>query len=404
MTKSSLFVLLTAAAFLQGQTQGQTKQRPLPAGPAKSIVETACTTCHELTLITGGSGHTPADWKLLVERMVAAGADVPKNQVAAVTDYLAKGFPEGNVPKAVIVPGPVKITFKEWTVPTIGSRPHDPLATRDGYLWYTGQYANVLGRVDTKTGEIKEFHPPTKGSGPHGLVEDKDGNVWFTANSKGYIGKLIPRNGEFAEYKIPPDARDPHTPLFDQKGILWFTVQNSQKVGRLDPKTGAIKVVDVPTKPSNPYGMVIDSKGTPYYCAFTAPKIAAIDPNTMAIKEWTLPNPGARPRRIAITSDDVIYYADYDPGVTETSLHCIRAPFDRVPGLRCADFSHAELIPEERVIWNTGAVQNVVGFSVKNVRLAFQSSDCLERVLSRNARHSQALNESGTIETFDIGR
>src|SRR5512143_521008 len=138
MTKSSLFVLLTAATFLQGQP----KQRPLPAGDAKTIVETACTTCHALSLITG-AGHTHADWKLLVERMVAAGADVPKNQVAMVTDYLAKSFPEGNVPKAVIVPGPIKVSFKEWTLPTVGSRPHDPLSTHDGYLWYTGQYANV---------------------------------------------------------------------------------------------------------------------------------------------------------------------------------------------------------------------------------------------------------------------
>ena len=309
MTKSSLFVLLTAAVL----TPGQVKERPLPAGSAKTIIETACTTCHALTLITT-AGHTPADWKLLVERMVAAGADVPKNQVAAVTDYLTKSFPEGNVPKAVIIPGPVKVNFKEWTVPTIGSRPHDPLATRDGYLWYTGQYANVLGRVDTKTGKIQEFRPPTPGSGPHGLVEDKDGNIWFTANSKGYIGKLDPKTEKFTEFKLPADAKDPHTPLFDQKGILWFTVQNSQKVGRLNPATGEIKVVDSPTKPSNPYGMVVDTKGTPYYCEFTAPKIAAIDPTTMKIKEWTLTNPDARPRRIAITTDDLIYYADYARG------------------------------------------------------------------------------------------
>ncbi len=184
------------------------KERPLPAGPAKAIVETACTACHELTLITT-AGHTPADWKLLVERMVSAGAEVPKNQIALVTDYLTKALPEGNVPKAVIIPGAVKVTFKEWTVPTVGSRPHDPLATHDGYLWYSGQYASVLGRVDTKTGEIKEFRPTIPGSGPHGLVEDKDGNIWFTANSKGYIGKLDPKTSKFTEYKLPPKLAIP---------------------------------------------------------------------------------------------------------------------------------------------------------------------------------------------------
>lgn len=309
MTKSSLFVLLTTAVLAQGQA----KQRPLPAGDAKSIVETTCTTCHALTLITG-AGHTAADWKLLVERMVAAGADVPKNQIASVTDYLTKSFPEGNIPKAVIIPGPVKVSFKEWTVPTVGSRPHDPLATRDGYLWYTGQYANVLGRVDTKTGKIQEFRPPTPGSGPHGLVEDKDGNIWFTANSKGYIGRLNPATGDVSEYRLPDAARDPHTPLFDRNGILWFSVQGANMAGRLDPKTGDVKVVTYPQPRSNPYGMVFDSTGVPIICEFGGNRISRLDPATLAITEWILPNPESRPRRIAITSDDAVWYADYSRG------------------------------------------------------------------------------------------
>jgi len=317
MLRNFLLGLATVTAFcvgLWGQGKGKQTKTALPGGAPKALVEKACTTCHALNLITGAR-HDAAEWKLLMERMVANGAEIPANQIANVTDYLARNFPDTNPIKAVIVPGPVKVTFKEWKVPTAGSRPHDPLATRDNnYLWYTGQYANVLGRVNIKTGEITEFRPPTAASGPHGLVEDAKGNIWFTANSKGYIGKLDPETKKFTEYKLPADARDPHTPIFDPKGILFFTIQNSNKVGRLNPATGEIKVVDSPTKPSNPYGMVIDSKGTPYYCEFTAPKIAAINPDTMAIREWTLPNPAARPRRIAITSDDMIYYADYARG------------------------------------------------------------------------------------------
>src|SRR5436309_831941 len=101
MANSSLIGLLTAMVFcsvVSAQGQGS---RPLPAGNGKEIVETACTTCHAITLITDG-GHTPADWKLLVERMVSAGAEVPKDKIPVVIDYLAKSFPEGDVPKAVI--------------------------------------------------------------------------------------------------------------------------------------------------------------------------------------------------------------------------------------------------------------------------------------------------------------
>src|SRR5256885_6470319 len=109
MTKSSLLGLLMAMVFCGTASA----QRPLPAGNGKAVVETACTTCHAITLISG-TGHTPAEWKLLVERMVSAGAEVPKDQIPTVTEYLTKAFPEGNVPKAVIVPGPAKVSFKEW--------------------------------------------------------------------------------------------------------------------------------------------------------------------------------------------------------------------------------------------------------------------------------------------------
>src|SRR5262245_16588846 len=94
----------------------------------------------------------------------------------------------------------VKVTIREWDVPTPDSRPHDPEAAPDGALWYTGQLANKLGRLDPKSGAIREFPVKTPDSGPHGLAADNAGNIWFTANSKGYIGKLDPKTGGITEY------------------------------------------------------------------------------------------------------------------------------------------------------------------------------------------------------------
>ena len=85
------------------------------------------------------------------------------------------------------------MSIKEWVVPTLGSRPHDPLAAADGTIWYTGQMANILGRLDPSTGAIKEYPLKTPASGPHGLVDDQAGHIWFTANFAGYIGELDPR-------------------------------------------------------------------------------------------------------------------------------------------------------------------------------------------------------------------
>jgi virginiamycin B lyase len=176
-----------------------------------------------------------------------------------------------------------------------------------------GASANLLGRLDPKTGAMKEFKLKTANSGPHGLTEDRNGNIWFTANQAGYVGKLDPKTGAITEYKLPdPSARDPHTPLFDHSGQLWFTVQQGQFVGRLNPQTSDIKLVKMPGR-YNPYGVVMTAKGVPVVCMFATNKIGSFDPVTMEMKEYTLPE-GARPRRIAISSDDTIWYADYGRG------------------------------------------------------------------------------------------
>jgi virginiamycin B lyase len=267
-----------------------------------------------LTNITNSQGHTPEEWKTTVAMMLNVGAAIQPDQVQMVTDYLIKNYPEKPGPPPAAIPGNVEVSFKEWKLPTPGTRPHDPLAAPDGTIWYSGHMANLLGHIDPKTGEIKEYRTSRPMSGPHGLVMDKQGNIWFTANFKGYIGKFEPATGKFTQYPLDPKARDPHTPMFDQKGTLWFTVQGANMVGKLNTETGESKVETTPTPKANPYGMVITSKGVPYFVEFGANKIASIDPETMAIHEYLLPNEMARPRRVAITTDDTLFYSDYGRG------------------------------------------------------------------------------------------
>lgn len=319
---NKFFVLLTTGAlvcagFLVAVTpvrsQGRGDMRPvaIPEGLGKEVVQAQCVRCHTLNNIVNSGGYTREGWATAIGTMV----ELPMDQVALVSEYLAKNFPEQLRPPAVVVAGRVSVSIKEWVVPTLGSRPHDPEPGPDGTVWWAGQFASVLGRLDPKTGEMKEYPTKTPASGPHGLEVDKSGNVWFTANYKAYVGKLDPKTGDVTEYPTgDPEARDPHTPIFDNEGILWYTLQGSNMVGRLDPKTGQTKLVKVPTPRSSPYGMVVSSKNVPFFVEFGANKIASIDSTTMEIKEYTLPIPESRPRRVAITSDDVLWYTDYPRG------------------------------------------------------------------------------------------
>jgi virginiamycin B lyase len=210
--------------------------------------------------------------------------------------------------------GELKVTIREWDVPTKGAHPHDPAVGTDGALWFTEQMSNKLGRLDPATGTFKEFPLKLADSGPHGLVADGEGNIWFTGNFKGYIGKLDPKTGAIKEFKIPdPKGEDPHTAVFDSHGTLWFTLQVANMVGRLDPGTGKIDLKRVPTTDSHPYGIAINTKGVPIFCEFATNKMAKIDPATMEIAEYALPE-GARPRRIAIDANDRVYFTDFSEG------------------------------------------------------------------------------------------
>src|SRR5438093_9179346 len=210
----SLMVAVLLCAALPAWSQD-----PLPEGNGKQAVQKYCVQCHDLGQVTR-AGYSQEGWRNNIHMMLNVGATLPQDEIESVIQYLAKHFPERPKPDAVVIPGSVQVTIKEWVVPTPGSRPHDPLATADGAIWYTGQFANVLGRLDPKTGQIKEYRL-TPNAGPHGLTADKDGNIWYTANFGSRVGKLNPKTGELTEYRMPNTAaRDPHTPVFDQKGNL----------------------------------------------------------------------------------------------------------------------------------------------------------------------------------------
>jgi len=314
MSKSLLSKLAAAAVIasvLPAAGQGRSPAPPLPEGPGRELVLSQCGACHALSVVTGSPGYSAETWLSLFRTMVV----LPEDQSAIVAGYLARSFPGKPQPNASVLPRDVEVAFREWAVPSPNSVPHDALATRDGAIWWSGQDASVLGRLDPLTGDMKEFKTRTPRSRPRGLVVDHDGHLWFAASARGYIGRLDPRTGTITEYPMKNrSARDPESLQFSQQGILWFTVPGANMVGRLDPTNGKMTIVASPTPNSSPGGVAINSKGIPFFVESGANKIASVDPNTMAIREYVLPADEARPRRLTITGDDRIWYADYSRG------------------------------------------------------------------------------------------
>ena len=321
MRKSAFFASLVlggVAVALSVPAQGQRGRGPaiqLPEGPGQQMVETTCTTCHGLNQIANSAGYDQAGWEARIVSMI----EPPADQLRMMSAYLAEHFPvRADYPEAVILEGPAEVTITEWMAPTLGSRPHDPLATADGRVWWSGQFTDRLGYANPATGELREFALPD-GANPHGLVEDDQGNIWYTGIGANHIGMLDPSTGEVTTYPIPeadvvPEgARGPHTPIFDNDGTLWFTLQSGM-VGRLVPSTGAMHIAATPTEGTYPYGIQVNADNEVWYVDFRGNRIGHVDADTMEITEHELPNPDSRPRRLAITQDNVIWYTDFPRG------------------------------------------------------------------------------------------
>lgn len=284
----------------------------LPAGAGREMVEGVCTACHNTNQIARSSGYSADHWRELTSTMIDLSGS-PEQQ-SEIISYLAAHFPPNTKRAPVPADGNAHISFKEWVVPTLGQRSRDPIQASDGTIWWAGQFANLVGRLNPETGEMQEY-PLPEGAHPHSVTLDAEGNVWYTGNKNASVGKLDPKTGDITVYPMPdPAAKDPHTAIFDKAGILWFTLQHANMIGRLDPKTGDIKLVTPPTAGSRPYGIKIDASGTPWVACNGSNCLLKVDPATMSLTEIKLPIPETTVRRLDIAGDGVIWYVNSSQG------------------------------------------------------------------------------------------
>jgi len=309
---TALKIASLAFASLWALTAPEASAQTLPEGAGKAVVEGVCGGCHQTNMISNSSGYSHEHWKELVGTMIDLSAS-PETRDEIMT-YLTTNFPPNGTRAAKAVPGPMQLEFREWQVPTLGQRSRDPVEAPDGSIWWVGQFGNLIGRLDPKTGAMKEIQLPAK-SLPHSVSVDKDGTPWFTGNGNGTIGKVDPKTDEITVYKMPEAAaRDPHTAEFDRNGVLWFTLQQSNMVGRFDPATGETRLVKTKTAGAKPYGIKIDANGNPWFSCNGSNCLVKLDPVTMEQTEVKLPIPATTVRRLDIGEDGLIWYVNSSQG------------------------------------------------------------------------------------------
>ena len=194
-----------------------------------------------------------------------------------------------------------------------GDRPHDVAPAPDGTVWYTGQRAGVLGRLDPKTGTVERI-PLGSGSAPHGVIVGPDGGAWITDGGLNAIVRVDPETKAVQSWPLP-EARgytNLNTAVFDGQGRIWFTGQNGI-YGRLDPKTGEMWVWDAP-KGRGPYGIAATPSGEIWWVSLAGGYLATVNPNTGSARMFEPPNKEQGARRVWSDSTGRLWISEWNTG------------------------------------------------------------------------------------------
>jgi len=208
-----------------------------------------------------------------------------------------------------------RVEIREWEVPYAQSRPRDPYAESESSVWFVGQRAGYLARLNVETDEFTQVRLKP-GSGPHNLIVGSDGIVWYAGNRNSLIGRYDPATQEIEEIMMPDEAaRDPHTLIFDRtEENIWFTVHGGNMMGRLNIESRKVDLLASRTRGSRPYGIKMAPDGSVWVVLFGSNKFAHINPQTLALTEIELPRSDARPRRLEVSNDGHVWYVDYAKG------------------------------------------------------------------------------------------
>jgi virginiamycin B lyase len=193
---------------------------------------------------------------------------------------------------------------RQHQVPSGGS-PHTIVIDEAGTLWFTNQ-SGSLGRLDRKTGAIAEYR---MSGGPYGLALDRQGNVWVCRMGADLLGKLETRTGRITELSMGRGSR-PRRVAASPDGTLWVTLYGNGKLARVDPVAGKVlKEYAMPAGPDGgPYAVTVDAAGRVFANEIQTDTVAVLDPKTGKFRVYKLPSNNVGIRKAIVDARGRYWY------------------------------------------------------------------------------------------------
>lgn len=188
----------------------------------------------------------------------------------------------------------------EFAVPTANSQPEGIARGSDGYLYFTEEAGDKIGKMTT-AGSFTETALPTGAAAPLGIINGQNGALWFCENAASKIGEMTTA-GTVTEFPTATAGSGPTFITTGPDGALWFVEAAANKIGRITTG-GAATDYPIPTANAGLSGIVTGPDGALWFTEAAADKIGRIDPNTYQVTEYPVPTPNAGPTQIVVGPD-----------------------------------------------------------------------------------------------------
>jgi virginiamycin B lyase len=195
-----------------------------------------------------------------------------------------------------------------------GDHPHDVAPAPDGTVWYTGQRAGVLGRLNPDTGQVDRI-PLGEGSGAAlASSSAQDGAAWITDGGpqRDRQGRSRHARGEDLEASQGPRQRQSQyarirrkRPSLVHRAVRYLWPARS--------KTGEMQVWDAP-KGVGPYGITATPDGAIYYVSLAGSFLGKPDLDTGKTTVIEPKSPGVGTRRVWSDSKGRLWVSEWNAG------------------------------------------------------------------------------------------
>jgi virginiamycin B lyase len=129
-------------------------------------------------------------------------------------------------------------------------------------LFFFDFSADLVGRIDAKSGQISLFKTPTPNSNPRRGYMDAQDRLWFTEYRANKLAMFDTKTEKFTEWALPTEFTYPYDVMPDKNGELWTAGMSTDRVVRFDPKSGQTTEYQLPRN-TNVRRVFVDNSTTP---------------------------------------------------------------------------------------------------------------------------------------------